>query len=193
MVDPSVTANSVWSRPAWMRKEAATFVGLLTALAMLGCAPSPQPPGLVGPTNPFTAWVGNTVADLNGTLIELRFSGKGKKLRISVGFTGGTDPLTAEDALEVAFGQELQPSGVGRRFILQPDQMRTVLKTVATFTPAPPADSAVGIYGIQMTTHQKAVLLIATSGKQDLATLAAALPTPESQAALLDLSKQVYP
>jgi hypothetical protein len=193
MVGPAVTADSVWRRAASVGKEAVSFIGLLTSVAMLGWAPSPQPPGPFGRANPFTAWVGASVADLSATLIELRFAGKGKKFRISVGITGGTDPLAAENALEVAFGQKMQASGVARRFVVQPDQLRRVLKTVATFAPAPPAHSVMGIYGIQMTSHQKAALLLGASGKQDLATLAAALPTPESQAAVLDLSKQVYP
>jgi hypothetical protein len=179
------------NRPA-LSKRAAIFSGLLAAVTILGASPlGGQPFG--GASNPFKAWVGSPIKDLQATLIEIRFAGKSKKLWPSVGVTGGTNPSAAQDALETALGQNMQPSGVAQRFVLTPDQLRKVLAAVATFNGAPASQSAVGIYGIQMTTRQTAALLLGASGKQDLATLTAAMPTAKSRLAVSELSKQIFP
>jgi hypothetical protein len=176
--------------------RAGLFIGLLTT-AMIIIAPPlrAQPAGAPAssPNNPFKTWVGSPIPILKGTLIEIRFAGKGKKLWPSVGFTGGTDPLAAENALEAALGQGIQPSGVARRFVLTPGQLGAVLGTVATFTPAATSQGLVGIYGIQMTTRQTATVVLDASGKQDFAKLIAAMPTSQSKAAVANLSKQIYP
>ena len=167
-------------------------LGVLGACAGEGAA---TPPASANGHNPFTSWLASSRHDLQGTLVEVAYAGPQSALLPCLTFSGGTDPWAAQFALQAALGDAMPPSGSTEDFNLSPAQVLTVLKTVATFAPAPPVPKGmVGFYAVQMTRQRVAAVVVGyLPGKAALESLAAVLPTQATRAAVVNLMADIYP